>query len=248
MLDLQPRVHLEEIEALVLPSDELHRAGAVVTDRPGEGDGLLAHLFSCWRIKQWAWRLFDDLLIATLNRAFPLAKMDHVVVPVPEDLNFDMAGIGNEFLDKDALVAKRGFRFRPGTRETFPHLGFVAGNAHAFAAPSRARLDHHGVADLPGNLDRFSVALDHAEMARDGRYVGRRRSLPRFDLVPHSGKCLGIWPDKDDAGSGKCLGKCLAFGKEAITGVDGLGAASLAGIDDFFDHQVTVGRRRRPDG
>ena len=43
MLDLQPRVHLEEVEAPVLAGDELDRAGGVVADRLGERDRLLAH-------------------------------------------------------------------------------------------------------------------------------------------------------------------------------------------------------------
>ncbi len=33
MLDLEPGVHLEEVEALVLPGDELDRAGGIVADR-----------------------------------------------------------------------------------------------------------------------------------------------------------------------------------------------------------------------
>ena len=43
MLDLQPGVHLEEIEGLVLPGDELDGAGRVVADRLGQRDRLLAH-------------------------------------------------------------------------------------------------------------------------------------------------------------------------------------------------------------
>ena len=43
MLDLQPRVHLEKVEALVLRGDELDGAGRVVADRLGERDRLLAH-------------------------------------------------------------------------------------------------------------------------------------------------------------------------------------------------------------
>ena len=44
MLDLQAGVHLEEIEAAVLPRDELDGAGGIVSDRLGERDRLLAHL------------------------------------------------------------------------------------------------------------------------------------------------------------------------------------------------------------
>ena len=43
MLDLQPRVHLEEVEALVLADDELDRAGRLVVHRLGQRHRLLAH-------------------------------------------------------------------------------------------------------------------------------------------------------------------------------------------------------------
>ena len=43
VLDLQPRIHLQEIKAAVLPGDELHRARGVVANRLGERDRLLAH-------------------------------------------------------------------------------------------------------------------------------------------------------------------------------------------------------------
>ena len=43
MLDLQPRVHLEEIEAAVLVEQELDRAGVGVADRPGDRRGRRGH-------------------------------------------------------------------------------------------------------------------------------------------------------------------------------------------------------------
>src|SRR6202142_3439260 len=108
MLDLQPRVHLEEIEALVLPGDELDGAGAVVADRFGERDRLLAHLLAGGGVEQRAWRLLYHLLIAALDRTFALAEIDDVAVLVAQHLNLDMARIGDEFLDEHAVVAERG--------------------------------------------------------------------------------------------------------------------------------------------
>ena len=46
MLDLQPRVHLQKIEAAILAGDELNGAGAVVAHRLCQRDRLFAHLFS----------------------------------------------------------------------------------------------------------------------------------------------------------------------------------------------------------
>ena len=180
MLDLQPRVHLQEIEAAVLPGDEFDRAGAVVADRLGERDRLLAHPGPRLRVEQRARRFLDDLLVAALDRALALAEMDHVAVLVAQDLDFDVARIGDEFLDEDAIVAEARFRLRARARKTFGDLAPAEGDAHALAAAAGGGLDHHRVADLVGDGDRLLVVLDHAEMAGNGRDLGARRRLLRI--------------------------------------------------------------------
>src|SRR5262249_27998428 len=107
MLDLQPRVHFQKIETLVLSGDELHSAGAVVADGLGQRDGLLAHLLACCRVEQRAWRFLDDLLVAALDGAFAFAEINDIAVLVAEHLDFDMAWISDEFFDEDTLVAER---------------------------------------------------------------------------------------------------------------------------------------------
>ncbi len=82
MLDLEARVHLQEVEALVLPCDELDGAGGVVVHGLGQRDGLLAHLAAGGLVEQRRRRLLDDLLVAALDRAFALAEIDDVAVLV----------------------------------------------------------------------------------------------------------------------------------------------------------------------
>ena len=106
MFDLQPRIHFQEIEALVLAGDEFHGAGAVIADCFGERDRLLSHFLSCRLIEQRRWRFLDDFLVAALDRAFALPKMDHVAMLVAEYLDFDMARVDDEFLDEHAVVAE----------------------------------------------------------------------------------------------------------------------------------------------
>src|ERR1700737_1516432 len=106
MLDLQPRVHLEKIKALVLAGDEFDRAGRIVFHGFCERDRLLAHLAAGGLIEQRRRRFLDYLLIAALDRTFALAEINHIAMLVPEHLDFDMAGIDDEFLDEDAVVAE----------------------------------------------------------------------------------------------------------------------------------------------
>ena len=118
---------------------------------------------------------------------------------------------------------------------------------HALAAAAGGRLDHHGIADLVGDLHRVLVVLDDAEVARHGGDLGLGGGLLGFDLVAHRGDRARIRPDEDDAGLVQRARKSLALGQEAVAGMHRLGAGLAAGLDDLVDQQVAFGRRRRAD-
>ena len=120
------------------------------------------------------------------------------------------------------------------------------GDAHALAAAAGRRLDHHGIADLVGDLGRVLGALDHAEEAGHGRDFRRVGEFLGFDLVAHRLDGARIGADEDDAGLGQRLGESGALGEEAIAGMHGLGAGLPAGLDDLVDHQVGFRRGGGP--
>src|SRR3954466_3477480 len=146
MLDLQPRVHLEKIKALVLTGDEFDSAGGIVIDGFGKGYRLFAHLAAGGLVEQRRRRFLDNFLVAALDRTFALAEMDHMAVLVPQYLDFDVAGIEDEFFDEDAIVTERGFGFGCGKLEAFGDLGPGTRDPHALAAAAGGGLDHHGIA------------------------------------------------------------------------------------------------------
>ena len=71
VLDLQPRVHLHEIETVCgfgfCWGDELDRAGADIPDRPRRGDRRLAERIALLGVEPRRRRLLDDLLVAPLD-------------------------------------------------------------------------------------------------------------------------------------------------------------------------------------
>src|SRR6185437_12659074 len=207
-------IHFQEIKALVLAGDELDGAGAVVADRFGERDRLLAHFYARFAVKERTRRFLYDFLIAALDRAFALAQMNDVAVLVAQHLDFHVARIGDELFDEDAVVAEARLRLRAGALKTLAHLGRARGDAHAFAAAAGRRLDHHRVADLFGDLYRLFGVRDHPEMARHRRDLGARRRLLRLDLVAHGGDGFCIGPDEHDAGRRERLGKGGALGEK----------------------------------
>ena len=111
MLDLQPRVHLHEAEAvgpqpLAAVGDELDRAGADIADGPRRLDRGLAHGGAHLRRHAGRRRLLDHLLMPPLERAVALEEMHDIAVPVGEDLDLDVARREHVFLDEHARVAE----------------------------------------------------------------------------------------------------------------------------------------------
>ena len=122
MLDLEPRVHLEEVEAHVGAEDELDRAGRIVADGLGQRDGLGPHRGAERRVHRRRRRLLDDLLVPPLHRAFALAEVDDVAVLVAEHLDLDVPRALDEALDEHPVVAEGGLRLRARPAPALAHL------------------------------------------------------------------------------------------------------------------------------
>ncbi len=105
MLDLQPRIHFDEPEAVFPQSaaavgNELDRAGAGVTHGACSLYRRGAHLRPQAIRHAGRRRFLDDLLVTALQRAIALAEMNGVAVIVGENLDFNVARRVHVFLDE----------------------------------------------------------------------------------------------------------------------------------------------------
>ena len=141
VLDLQARVHLEEVEAAVGAEQELARAGADVVDRARRRDRRRAHLRAQLGRHHRRRRLLDHLLVAALDRAVALAEVDEVAVRVAEHLDLDVARPLDRLLEVDRAVAERRRRLAARAVERGGELGLARDQAHALAAAAGRRLD-----------------------------------------------------------------------------------------------------------
>ena len=207
MLDLQARVHFEEVEIALAVDDELDRPGAVIVHGLGQRDRLLAHRLARLGREEGRWRLLEDFLVAALDRAFALVEVDDIAVLVAQHLDLDVARLVDELLDEDAIIAERGDRL--GARAVKAFLGFacVEGDAQALAAAAGRGLDHHRIADRVGDLHRLLRILDQAHMTghgADARFGGK---LLRRDLVAHRLDGVRVRADEDDLLGLQALGE-----------------------------------------
>src|SRR6266545_7424438 len=98
MLDLQPCIHFHEKEIGRLAGaarwgDELDRAHTDIADCPRRRDRRIAHALADRRWNLGGWSLFDDLLMAALERTVALAEMEAAPERIGDDLNLDVTRI-----------------------------------------------------------------------------------------------------------------------------------------------------------
>ena len=158
-------------------------------------------------------------------------------------LDLDMPRLLDEALDEDTVVAERRRRLARRQREALRRLRVIPSDAHALATAAGRRLEHHGVADLVGDLDCLFLAREDAEEARDGAHPGRVGELLRLDLVAHCANGVRARTHESDALGLHGLGELGVLGEEAVARVNRLGTCLPNRVHDPVDAQVRVHRR-----
>ena len=230
VLDLQPRVHLEEeVRGRVVGvGDELDRARAVVARGLGQRDGLRAQRRAQRVRDDRRRRLLEHLLVAALQRAFALAEREHGAVRVADHLDLDVPRARQEALDEHAVVAEAGRRFSLRRRDRLVEAVGGLDDAHPAPAAARRGLDQQ----------RIGVAgarLLEAQRLHD-RHARARRRLLRADLVAHQLDRLRRRPDEDHARFGAGARERRVLGQEAVARVQRVDAARRR--DHVLDRQV----------
>ena len=141
----------------------LDRAGGAVARRPRSVDGDLADALAQRLVDGGRRRLLDELLVAPLDRAVPLAEEEHGPVGVGEDLRLDVPRALEVALDVDGVVGEElqplALRGLEGGRRP----GRLGHELHPLAAAAGGCLDDQRVADLLADLEH---ALDRARPDR----------------------------------------------------------------------------------
>ena len=207
MLDLQPGVHLHEVEGAAGIHDEFDRAGADIADRAGRRDRRLAHGAALRLAQPGRGGFFDDLLMASLHRAVALEEIDGVAVRVGKDLDLDMARAGGVLLDQHRIVAETRCGFASARGEHGREFAGFSHDAHTLAATARTGLDQHRKADPVCLARQQGIVLIGIVITRNQRHAGLRHQALRFGLQAHGGDGRGRWSDKDQSGVVTGLGK-----------------------------------------
>ena len=151
----------------------------------GEAHGRAGDALAQSRRQRRARRDLDQLLVAALDRAFPLAEMRQPAVAVAENLDLDMAGAVDQALGVERPVAEGARRLRLAAGEGVGDFVFAGDRAHAAPAAAGDRFQHDRRADARQERPRVGRAAQPRPF--DHRGAGR---APR-DRAPESCRRTG---------------------------------------------------------
>jgi hypothetical protein len=220
VLDLQARVHLHEIEPALGVEQALERAHPLIADRPCRRDRGRAHALAQRRVDGRRRRLLDDLLVAPLHRAVALAEVNRVAVAVGQHLDLDVARVGDDTFEDQAVVPKGVARLGACAAQQLGKVAGVVHEPHAAPATTGRGLDHDGKADALGFGQQALITLVLAVVAGDAGHASRPHEALGPGLVAHRANRLGRGADEDQsgvaAGLGEVGGQDGAWGKMPI--------------------------------
>ena len=185
--------------------------------------------------------------MATLDRALALAEGQHAALRVGKHLDLDVPRGRDRLLDVEAGVSEGRLGLGGGRPERALELVLGVDDPHPLATAACRSLEQHGISELGSHRARLR-GPNSLLASRHERNVRALHLRLRLHLVAHPGHHLRGRSDEDELVvlAGRDKGRVL--GQEPVAGVDRLAAGCRRGGDHGRDVQVTLRRRRRPDG
>ncbi len=243
MLDLDARVHLDEVELLAVHiHQEFDGAGVLVADGAADLQRQRADLGALVLGQIGRGRAFDDLLVAALHGAVAFVKMVKPAVAVAQKLHLDVPRAQDHLFQVALAIAEGGLGLAPSLAHLLGQLALAHDRAHAAPAAAPGGFQHQGIADLGRlTLDRLHVLAQDLGR-RDHRHAGLDRDAPGAGLVAERAHGVGARPDEGDAGGLAGIDEIGVLAEQAIARMDGVGAGFLRDADDLGDRQISRDR------
>ena len=142
VLDLDARVHLDEEPFFFIHIvKELDRARIVVANALRQLHGGIAEILAHSGVKSHGGRDLDDFLVAPLHRAVALVQVQHIPMPVAQDLHLDMFGPGNVFFEEHRRISKRPLRLALRFIQQIDQILASRDHPHATTSSAKGCLD-----------------------------------------------------------------------------------------------------------
>src|SRR5690606_6113548 len=153
-------------------------ARVLVPHRAGEPQGRGAKLLTLRVIQIGRGRALHHLLVAALDGAVALKKMDHIAMAIAEDLDLHVARTADEFFEINLVIAEGRPGLPPRGGHMVQKLGLAIDYPHAAAAAAPTGLEHDGIADF------LREAADLVPIVGQGGGRGHDRDARLFSERP----------------------------------------------------------------
>ena len=243
MLDLNPRVHLEEKEIAMPIEQALDGARADVADGLSSRDRHRTHPRPQLLVDGRRWGLLDDLLMPTLQRAIALTEVHRRAVRVGHHLDLDVPRILDVLLDVDRAVAKPGLALALGGLEQTLGIASLVHNLETATTTTSRGLEGYRPAVLLAQLDDADGVRDLLGRARHDRHTSIGHQDARVDLRAHRIDRARRRTNPDQASLLDRSRKRSALGKKAVARMDRLRTRARGRVDQLGDIEVALARR-----
>ena len=235
MLDLQTRVHFEEVKRLVdIGYQKLDRPRTNVIYGLCDLHGTLAHFGTEFGRVYRRRSLFDHFLMPPLDRTFAFTEMDVVSVRVREYLDLDMPRPDDRFFDVNRIVTKTRACLGLGGLEGGPEPRFVRDEPHPFSAAAGRCFEHYRITHLRCDFFRSSKEPRGSVGARHDGHTGLDRDPSCRHLPAHCFHSLSGRPDEGQTRGGHLPDKFGILRKKSVTRMDGFGPRMSRRFDYLF--------------
>ena len=247
VLDLDAGVHLHEEIVALAREQTLDRPGRAVARRTGGVDRDPPDPGPELVVDGRRRGLLDELLVPTLDRAVPLAEMDHVPVRVGEDLHLDVPRILEVPLDVDGGIGEVLLTLSGRGLERALGVARPTDELHPLAATPGRGLDDERVADLGAELGDLLRGTDRVDGPGNDRHARVAHHLAGGSLRPHQLDRRGRGADPRQPRLLHHPREGRVLGEEPVPGVDRLRAAAERGLDEHVPTEVALRGRTGPD-
>ena len=238
VLHLEPRVRLDEgVVAGIEIDQELERAQAAVLGRLGQAQRCARQRPARFGVDPGAGRDLDQLLMASLDGALPLAQSTDGAAAIPDHLDLQVPRPRHETFHVDRRVAKRCLRFGLAACVGLIDRRGVGDDSHAATSTAAHRLQHHGSVGPQSFQERSGLSrADRPLTARQDGHVVLRRECPRAGLVAEQFQRLDLGAHERESRCSALRREGWRLGQEAVAGVDRV----AAGVDGEGNDLLSV--------
>ena len=173
--------------------------------------------------------------------------MNHIPVPVPQNLELDMMRMHYEFFDIYGIIPKRSQSLGLSRQKRLLDLFGPSCQPHPLSTTTGRSLQHHRISDTIADVYGLLRRIQVLSSTGYNRHTRLPHSPTRRNLIPHNLHSLGLRTDENDAGPPAPSGKIRILRQEAVSGMNRIRPVFESHLNNSVDIQITLPGLSRTD-